>query len=80
MRITLLIIISISLSLASDVFTDSKTGLMWQDNSAAKYEQKDWQGRWHFVANCIWKGMMTGDFQTLKNSYRYLVQSHVMEA
>ena len=44
MRIILLIMISVSFSLASDVFTDSKTGLMWQDNSAAKYEQKDWRG------------------------------------
>ncbi len=44
MRVILLMIISVSLSLASDVFTDSKTGLMWQDNSAAKYTKKDWQG------------------------------------
>ena len=44
MRVILLIMISISLSLASDVLTDSKTGLMWQDNSAAKNTKKDWQG------------------------------------
>ena len=44
MRIILLIMISVSFLLASDVLTDSKTGLMWQDNSAAKYTQKDWQG------------------------------------
>ena len=36
--------ISVALSLASDVLIDSKTGLMWQDNSAAKYIKKDWQG------------------------------------
>jgi len=35
---------SISFSFASDVLTDPKTGLMWQDNSAAKYSKKDWQG------------------------------------
>ena len=44
MRVILLIIISVSLSLASDVLTDSKTGLMWQDNSAAKHTKKDWKG------------------------------------
>jgi len=44
MRVILLIMLSVSLSLASDVFTDSKTGLMWQDNSAAKYTKKDWKG------------------------------------
>ena len=36
--------LSVSLSLASDVFIDSKTGLMWQDNSAAKNKKRDWQG------------------------------------
>lgn len=50
MRIILLIMISVSFSLASDVFTDSKTRLMWQDNSAAKYEQKDWQGAMAFCS------------------------------
>ena len=44
MRIIFLIMISVSLSLASDVLIDSKTGLMWQDNSATKYTKKDWQG------------------------------------
>ena len=48
MRIILLIIISVSLSLASDVFSDSKTGLIWQDNSAAKYTKKDWKGALSF--------------------------------
>ncbi len=42
MRVIFFILIGVSLSLASDVFSDSKTGLMWQDNSAAKYVQKDW--------------------------------------
>jgi len=35
--------ISFGVSLASDVLIDNKTGLMWQDNSAAKYIKKDWQ-------------------------------------
>ena len=48
MRIILLILICASLSLSSDVFSDSKTGLMWQDNSAAKYVQKDWDGAMSF--------------------------------
>ena len=50
MRIILLMIISVSLSLASDVFTDTKTGLMWQDNSSAKYTQKDWNGALAFCS------------------------------
>ena len=50
MRVILLIIISVSLSLASDVFYDSKTGLMWQDDSAAKYAQKDWNGAMSFCS------------------------------
>ena len=44
MRVILFIMLSLSLSLASDVLTDNKTGLMWQDNSAAKNIKKDWQG------------------------------------
>ena len=44
MRLILLIMISVSLSFSSDVLTDSKTGLMWQDNSAAKNTKKDWKG------------------------------------
>ena len=48
MRVVLLMIISMSLALASDVFIDSKAELMWQDNSAAKYGQKDWQGAMAF--------------------------------
>ena len=43
MRVILCIMISVSLSLASDVLTDNKTGLMWQDDSAAKNTKKDWQ-------------------------------------
>jgi len=50
MRVILLIMISVSLSLASDVLTDSKTGLMWQDNSAAKNTEKDWQGALAFCS------------------------------
>ena len=44
MRMVFLMMLSMSLSFASDVFTDSKTGLMWQDNSASKNIKKDWQG------------------------------------
>ena len=44
MRVIFLMIISICFSLASDIFIDSKTGLMWQDNREAEYLQKDWQG------------------------------------
>ena len=50
MRVILLIMISISFSLASDVLIDSKTGLMWQDDSAAKYAQKDWDGAMSFCS------------------------------
>ena len=42
--------ISMSLSLAFDVLTDNKTGLMWQDNSAAKNTKKDWQGALAFCS------------------------------
>ena len=44
MKIVFYIIISISLSLASDIVIDKKTGLMWQDNHAVKYVKKEWQG------------------------------------
>ena len=50
MKIILLIMISVGFSLASDIFTDSKTGLIWQDNSAAKYAQKDWDGAMAFCS------------------------------
>ena len=42
--------ISMSLSLSSDVVIDSKTGLMWQDNSDAKYTKKDWKGALDFCS------------------------------
>ena len=44
MRVIFLVMTSICFSPASDIFTDSKTGLMWQDNREAAYLQKDWQG------------------------------------
>ena len=47
-KVLLFITISVSVSLASDVFIDDTTGLMWQDNSAAKYTKKDWQGALSF--------------------------------
>jgi len=42
MRVILLIMIGVSLSLASDVLNDSKTGLIWQDNSAVKNTKMNW--------------------------------------
>lgn len=42
MRVILLIVIGISLSYASDTVNDSKTGLTWQDNSAAKNTKMNW--------------------------------------
>ena len=48
MRIIFLILICTSLSLSTDIFSDNKTGLMWQDNSAAKYVKKDWEGAMSF--------------------------------
>jgi len=48
MRVILFIMISVNLSLASDVLTDDKTGLMWQDNSVSKNTKKDWQGALSF--------------------------------
>ena len=43
MKIIFLILIGVNLSFASDVFNDSKTGLVWQDNSAAKETKMNWQ-------------------------------------
>ena len=42
--------LSVVLSLASDVLIDNKAGLMWQDNSDAKYIMKDWQGALAFCS------------------------------
>jgi len=50
MKVILFILVSASLAFSSDVFTDNKTGLMWQDNSAAKYVQKDWDGAMAFCS------------------------------
>jgi hypothetical protein len=43
--------IGLSLSNASDVYVDSATGLMWQDNSDAKSIKKDWEGAREYCAN-----------------------------
>jgi len=43
MRAVFLIMIGVSLSFASDIFVDSKTGLTWQDNSAVKETKMIWQ-------------------------------------
>lgn len=50
MRVIFFIVLSVTLSLASDVLNDNKTGLMWQDNSAAKHIKKDWQGALDFCS------------------------------
>lgn len=42
MRVILLIMIGANLLLGADVFVDSKSGLMWQDNSAAKNTKMNW--------------------------------------
>jgi hypothetical protein len=44
MKIFFLIITSVCFSLASEVHIDSKTELMWQDNTVSKYTKEDWQG------------------------------------
>lgn len=67
MRAIFFIVLGVSVSLASDALSDNKTGLMWQDNSAAKHIKKIGKGHWIFVVHCVWQGMMTGDFQALKN-------------
>jgi hypothetical protein len=43
MKIIFLIMIGVSLSFASEILNDSKTGLIWQDNSAAKETKMTWQ-------------------------------------
>lgn len=48
MRAIFFIVLGVSVSLASDALSDNKTGLMWQDNSAAKHIKKDWQGALDF--------------------------------
>ena len=49
MKILFLVLVSTGLSwsydtFSADTFLDEKTGLMWQDNSDAKYIKKDWDG------------------------------------
>ena len=50
MKVIFFTLLSVSLTFSSDVFTDKDTGLMWQDNSAAKYALKDWQGAMAFCS------------------------------
>lgn len=50
MKIILFTLINVSLAFSADVFTDSKTGLMWQDNHDAKYLQKNWDGAMAFCS------------------------------
>ncbi len=42
MRKILLIMIGVSVLFGTDTFTDTKTGLTWQDNKAAAKVQKNW--------------------------------------
>jgi len=66
MRILFLIMISVSLSLASDVIIDSKTGLMWQDNRDVKYIKKDWQGALDFCSILRLEGYTNWRLPTIK--------------
>jgi hypothetical protein len=43
MKIFFLILVTINLSLASDVLIDNKTKLMWQDDNDAQYLEKNWE-------------------------------------
>lgn len=58
--------INVGFSLASDVLIDSKTGLMWQDNSAAKYTKKDWQGALDFCSELRLAGYDDWRLPTIK--------------
>lgn len=66
MRITLLIMINVVFSLASDVVIDNKTGLIWQDDRAAKYIQKDWQGALNFCSELRLAGYDDWRLPTIK--------------
>lgn len=48
MKVIFFILVSVSLSLASEVLVESKKGLMWQDNKVTTYLKKDWQGAMQF--------------------------------
>ena len=48
MKVLFVILIGLSLAFSSDAYTNSETGLMWQDNSDAKYIKKDWDGAMAF--------------------------------
>ena len=58
--------LSVGLSLASDVLIDSKTGLMWQDNSATKNTKKDWQGALDFCSELRLAGYDDWRLPTIK--------------
>lgn len=51
MRIVFFIHISVCLALGSEVYIDTKTELIWQDNSASRYIKKDWQGALAFCSD-----------------------------
>lgn len=61
MKTLFLLLISASMSFSSNVFTDSETGLMWQDNSDAKHIKKDWDAamvfcsKLHLVGHDDWR-------------------------
>ena len=48
--------IGVSLATASNVLTDSKTGLMWQDDSAAKNTKMDWKGAQSYCSDLNLEG------------------------
>jgi len=50
MRVIFLLMIVFSLK-ASDAFIDTKTGLIWQDNSEAKNISKDWNAAKEYCKN-----------------------------
>jgi len=51
MKTLFLILLSIHLSFASDSYIDTKTKLIWQDDTASKSIKKDWQGALLFCKN-----------------------------
>jgi hypothetical protein len=56
MKIFFLLIFSITLSLASNVLIDTKTGLTWQDDFDAQDIEKDWDGAVLFCKNLSLEG------------------------
>ena len=51
MKVILLIMIGVSVLFSAEIFKDTKTGLIWQDNKAAKTVEKDWSGAKRYCRN-----------------------------